>query len=278
MFLASSIVPLIVRQGECIWPLGTAFALSQSLDVLVTARHNIDCIDDSVGPLPAGYTESVELDLEIFGLWPTSLQQPNDRHATAITALTTRQDSDLALLSFDRTGIDSGVAATMRGLTISTFPPTLGAECVAIGFPGMATTPLPGEDRKATASLPWRVSRGPVLDVFPQRRDIVEGPFPSFHAEAETPKGMSGGPVFDTNGGVIGIVSRGMDGVDLAHDLAPVSFCSSIAPIFTMPLPLGTSMQSLGESGDLGLVTRVGPPVTISDSEDGQTVIWSTEA
>lgn len=119
----------------------------------------------------------------------------------------------------------------------------------------------------------WRASRGPVIDVFPSRRDSVEGPFPSFHAEVHCPRGMSGGPVFDTNGGVVGVVSRGLD---LAPGEPPVSFCASIAPIFTMPMPLGDSMEPIGQSKEIEHLQITGPSVTIADDEGGQTVTWAS--
>jgi hypothetical protein len=96
-----------------------------------------------------------------------------------------------------------------------------------------------------------------------------------FHAGTDCPRGMSGGPVFDANGGVFGVVSRGFDVTDQDE---PVSFCASIAPLFTMPLPRrdGSSI-SIADSDDLQLLSVIGPAVTIMDTERGQTVLWSVD-
>jgi hypothetical protein len=170
----TSIVPLVARRVDRVWPLGTASVLSSPLDVVVTARHVFDCLDEVLAPLPNG-SGVVDLgDIEVFLLWPTSLQQPNFRHAGRTTGASIRRHSDLALISFDRDDVVPEVAAEIRGFPISTHRPEPGAKCTAMGFPGMAVSAR--SLTEATGSLPWRVSRGLILDVFPERRD-QSGPF-----------------------------------------------------------------------------------------------------
>jgi serine protease Do len=50
---------------------------------------------------------------------------------------------------------------------------------------------------------------GRVTDLYPCGRDH-SNPTPVFEVEADWPSGMSGGPVFDAKGEVIGLVSRGL--------------------------------------------------------------------
>jgi serine protease Do len=98
--------------------------------------------------------------------------------------------------------------------------PRPGDIVVAIGFPKIAT--FRGNQAQARTRIEegMKAGYGRVTRLYPGGRDL-SNPTPVFEVEANWPCGMSGGPVFNSDGEVIGVVSRGIepdseDGVGLA--------------------------------------------------------------
>jgi hypothetical protein len=57
-----------------------------------------------------------------------------------------------------------------------------------------------------------RCSTGPVTQFFPERRDSVLYPFPVVEVRFSAPGGISGGPVFDAEGRLFGVLSGSFSG------------------------------------------------------------------
>lgn len=70
------------------------------------------------------------------------------------------------------------------------------------------------------------ISVGDVTDVYPEKRDAVMLPWPCFEIDTPTIGAMSGGPVFDENGNVIGILST-------SFSSGPPSYASCIYPVIS---------------------------------------------
>lgn len=86
--------------------------------------------------------------------------------------------------------------------------PVLGERVLALGFAGLDAEDG-GEDRPISQCLYG--SFGQITDVEPA--DVTRGrPWPMIRVAAEWPGGMSGGPVFNEAGHVIGVVSSGIAG------------------------------------------------------------------
>lgn len=87
--------------------------------------------------------------------------------------------------------------------------PKVGDTVVAVGYPGIEV--LAGDERtlQTLAAEGMTAAYGRVTELFPAGRDRAN-PTPVFEVEADWPRGMSGGPVFNANGEVIGVVSRGL--------------------------------------------------------------------
>src|SRR5262249_38049728 len=117
-------------------------------------------------------------------------------------------NSDMALL------VLSAEEPPITGLhypTIYIPPPETDDEIVAVGFP--SSTIEPSADKNAPVSR-WNdlptISYGRVFEVHHQKRDEFLANFPCFIADCKVDGGMSGGPVFDRNGFLRGIISRGI--------------------------------------------------------------------
>ena len=74
-----------------------------------------------------------------------------------------------------------------------------------------------------------RASFGVVKKVYETYRDRVMLPCPCFEVSADLGAGMSGGPVFDKNGSLCGIVSSGFEGAASSH---VVTLGPSLAEIY----------------------------------------------
>ena len=77
-------------------------------------------------------------------------------------------------------------------------------------------------------------SVGIVREIHEWKRDEVLLPFPCYRVGARFDGGMSGGPVFNENGALCGIVCLNLDGSHL--DGEPVSYVSTLWPLFRLIL------------------------------------------
>jgi hypothetical protein len=117
--------------------------------------------------------------------------------------------SDLAVFSLVR----ASALPSDRTLTqawISTRTPAVGELLTLVGF--TAGAPKEPISPHVSVGVSLIFSKGVVTQQFPQQRDTFGLPAPCVEVECETIGGMSGGPVFDAAGNVIGILSKGLDG------------------------------------------------------------------
>ncbi len=101
-------------------------------------------------------------------------------------------------------------------------------------------------------------SSGPVIERHPVRRDSSAINFPAVMTNAHDEHGMSGGPVIDADGVIIGVISRGMPPDDDGGDW--VSYVSLIGPALQLTGLLGSSAGSEEEVrlGQLAMEDKIG--------------------
>ncbi len=88
--------------------------------------------------------------------------------------------------------------------------PRVGDTVIALGFPQIDTFRGPQEEARTIIEEGMFAAYGRVTVLLPQGRDRST-PTPVFEVEANWPSGMSGGPVLNSAGEVIGLVSRSLE-------------------------------------------------------------------
>ena len=95
-------------------------------------------------------------------------------------------------------------------VSLTSEPPKIGDMVTGYGFAGLdVAKDGKGEDRPMTQYL--YESAGEVIEITPADPNSTM-PWPRIRVSAEWPSGMSGGPVVDAAGNVIGVISRGWTG------------------------------------------------------------------
>lgn len=122
----------------------------------------------------------------------------------ALQGRTDHRPIDLAVLTTRRPAAGLVNCLPLRGTPRGPRP---GDIVVAVGFPTIDTFTGDQEAARTTIEEGMKVAYGRVRQILPRGRDRAN-PTPVFEVEANWPSGMSGAPVFDARGEVVGIVSR----------------------------------------------------------------------
>jgi hypothetical protein len=110
---------------------------------------------------------------------------------------------------------------------LTTRTPAIGERVALYGLPALARTGA-SKDGNAHIPLSARYTSGEVLEVHHDGRDKVMLPGPCFAVSCAAFGGMSGGPVFDDRGYLVGVVSTSYDGD------APIAFVSHLWPALSI--------------------------------------------
>lgn len=155
--------------------------------------------------------------------------------------------------------------------TLTTRLPAIGERMVAAGF--VASDKMFEQRLARTLELKGgiRVTSGPVMQHFAQRRDSVTAKYPCLEIDAPLYGGMSGGPLFDQHGGLVALGSRSPElgaGEEPSPMIAGLIWPSLGQPFPASDDPAGPTTSLLEIAGRYAFVERP-EAVKIEKAEKG---------
>lgn len=127
-------------------------------------------------------------------------------------------------------------------LRVANWQPAIGEFVLAIGFPIIKFDELDEIALRATLKEGMKAAYGRIVGVHPHGRG-TDRSSPGFEVEADWPSGMSGGPVFNSAGEVVGVVSSSIPpsdddpGIGYATCLGDLEFLSGLLPTLDLENP-----------------------------------------
>jgi hypothetical protein len=252
----SVLLELQVFDGDTLFVHGSAVLVAPG--VALAARHVIEpvwsrlCVEGGAS-LSCGSITSSQL-----MMW----------HCRRVTFVA---NSDLAVLVLSYAS-ELPPENIFRMAVITTRLPKVGEQVSMVGFTA-AKEGFPFEPLGASAQGHVRVSVGEITQRYPSGRDKVMVPWPAIEIASSASGGMSGGPVFDQHGLLLGIVSTSLG----AEDHVGPSYVSLLWPALVTPIeaewPNGvhTPGRSLLELDALCCIDRRGAIRRASDTLFGYT-------
>ena len=204
---------LLGRDEETIHPLGTAVFVSPGL--AITAKHVVEeswrVYGTSDVPMErrGGQTANFEM---------LAVQYPGEKSDAAIRiarGVWACLYSDIAAISLEPAD-DLAKSYVFTNLPmLSVLPPVKGEKVTAFGYALSSVVTL--ADNQLNFSLNPLTAPGTVTEVYPEYRDRGMLSFPCFQIEAHFIGGMSGGPIYNANGELCGLVCSGDNATPVAY-------------------------------------------------------------
>lgn len=187
--------------------IGTAFAIDER--TLVTAKHVLKEMWEATQPTRLGRTITAFQD----SAYGKSL-------AWRITGSIVHKKADLAILFVDNSSNRNNPDLLVPPWKVRADAPNENEWVAAFGnIEGRASivSKNPSGGGEIEVGVRGQLTFGVVKKVYDVARDSTLLPCPCFEVGASLSPGMSGGPVFDMDGAICGIVSRGFEGVQSSH-------------------------------------------------------------
>lgn len=270
------VLPLVAKVDDQLFPVGTGFVINAS-GLFVTAAHVLEeacnkairrkgvdgkyynhyefyAIYVSDEPLP-------DIDATVGGLLPID-------HVWAPAEL----DIGFGWLRLPRR-LSDNEPLPVYPVRIRPVVPKLETNIVALGYYKMAGSMKVGGQAVIEYAQQTAISKGTIQEVFPEFRDKGMLSFPCFRTDARFEPGMSGAPIFDETGNVLGVVCSGGDS---AGDTAQfISHGSLIWPIFGCQVDIAKTPEAPPEKTLLYDLARDGSLLT-DDTFDHLSVTTNT--
>jgi len=162
---------------------------------------------------------------EVIHLFALQFLNQHQANIWRVTKVWASAHTDAIVLKLEAFGGEAN-SHNWRVPTFSALPPSIGSVIRGFGY-------WPGDfggkilDNQVTINLNIRTyaTVGVVQEVHHEKRDSVNLPFPCFRTNAQFEGGMSGGPIFNTEGNICGLICLSTDDC--------TTYVSSIWPVLT---------------------------------------------
>ena len=207
--------------------IGTCFAVTND-GLCMTAKHLIDEIPYDADGIIVGNLGALYLD-------PTKEIDTSDLFGGFIPMhrMHCNASIDIALMHLNLPmNTDTGERLPLPANRLALELPNVDDRLIAFGYEE-GEWQL-DEDGGRTLSQTFTASTGFVANLHPTGRDRVILPTPCFQTSASFRSGMSGGPVINENGFVVGVISTGFE---MTEGEEPISYATPVAPAMGISLP-----------------------------------------
>ena len=216
--LRNAIVPVFCQHTNGrMYGVGTAFHVD-GFGNFLTAYHVIDFVETHLAGRPILFLSMHAIVFGTVNVPPdcfvpaheviASMMEVDDPLAALRKQSTRRPAIDVAWLKAE--GIGPGVKPP-QSLAVRTngWVPQIGEVVLAIGFPELDLSEVDQARQSALIEEGMHGAYGRIVAVH-ENGTSRSNPTPVFEVEGDWPSGMSGGPVFNRNGEVVGMVSRSL--------------------------------------------------------------------
>lgn len=241
-----AVMQVVAYKDDLFRPVGTCFSIT-NFGLVLTARHVVDDalkIANDRAFLDEGWGIGV-----LYVAEPRKEDEVTDKVGGILPVLTVGFSADLDIavmqLNVPVRSIDNQIAIRLPCFALSVGISEVGTNCIALGYRAMEWNQDKLNNQAYEVIQTYSASRGVIEEVHLPRRDSVFLPFPCFRVSARYDHGMSGGPIVDNNGSVIGVVCSSYSHSD---DDDPISYGSLVGPVLVTILELmseGSKMPAI---------------------------------
>jgi len=212
--------------GATIRAMGSGVFVGRELGL--TAKHVMAGIWNELSrtPMPGG-SERITASFRVFAVnFPGSQDMPA---FWLVSDMWGAKYSDLAVLQLRPLTATRDKKYDAAILRLRALPPEVGDVVAAFGYPLSSVDAVSREPLELRWSIAPYTTQGVVTQVFAERRDRALLSFPCFEINARFEPGMSGGPIFNAQGHLCGIISAALTEIS---GPTRVAYGAALWPVF----------------------------------------------